>query len=100
MDRDDKNNIFRYVTVVLVVIVLVIMYVWQNIEVMRLKMDFRETRSSEIELIKKNDRLRYEICKMNNLDNIREYADRYGLKPLDANDVTVLKVEKKSETKQ
>ena len=98
MDRDDKNNIFRYVTVVLVVIIFVIMYVWQNIEVMRLKMDFRETRSSKIELIKKNDRLRYEICKLNVLDNINDYADRYNLKPLGASDIMVIKLEdKKSE---
>jgi len=100
VESDNSVNIFRYVTIVLVVMVFVIMYVWQNIEVMRLKMEYRETRSREIDLVKKNDRLLYEICKMNNLDNIREYAGRYGLKPLGAHDVTVIRVEEESETQK
>ncbi len=100
MDRDDRSNIFRYTTVVLVVIVFVIMYVWQNIEVMRMKMSYRETRSQEIELIKKNDRLRYEISKLNRLDAIREYAGRKGLRPVNEKDITILKLDEKREQKQ
>ncbi len=97
MDRDDRSNIFRYTTVVLVVIVFVILYVWQNIEVMRMKMSYRDSRSQEIELIKKNDRLRYEISKLNRLEAIRQYARSNGLRPVNENDITILKLDDKSE---
>lgn len=67
-----------------------IMYVWQNIEVMKIKMDYMELVRVEKQIIKENDRLIYEIEKYKTIKNIKNYAEERGMKEITPEDFDVL----------
>lgn len=64
----------RYIFIVLFILVLMTLYVWQNIEIVKTKMDYRKLYRQEKELIQQNDILRYNIESMRTLEKIRKQA--------------------------
>ena len=73
----------------------VIVYVWQNIEVVKTKMEYEQNLRIKDKLIKQNDKLLYEIEKERTYVKVKSYAERDGIKKITPNDIEVLKVEKK-----
>ncbi len=80
----------RYLAMAACIIVFVILYVWQNITVMKIKMNYRRALAQEIELRKKNDSLRFEIEQYRRAEVIEEYAKRMNMKRITAADVDVV----------
>lgn len=77
------------------------LYVWQNVEVVKTKMEYRELYRKEKELIQGNDLLRYEIEKMRTFDQVSDFAKENDLVSITPDRFTVLVVdEKKDETKK
>ena len=76
-------------------IFFVILYVWQNIEAMKIKMDYRKELSAEKQLIKENDRLRFEIEKYKRADLIDKYAAQTRMREITPNDFEVIDLRKK-----
>jgi hypothetical protein len=75
--------------------------VWQNVEVVKTKMEYRELYRKEKELIQGNDLLRYEIEKMRTFDQVSDFAKENDLVSITPDRFTVLVVdEKKDETKK
>lgn len=68
----------------------VIAYVWQNIEVMRVKMNYRRLQAEERSLVNKNGRLIYEIEKLKNSQSINILAREKGYKKIAPSDIDVL----------
>lgn len=68
----------------------VVAYVWQNISVMKIKMEFKEAIKKERELYKEHDMLLYEIEKRRRIDRVEEIAQKQGMKRISPYDVTVL----------
>ncbi|TAL35713.1 MAG: hypothetical protein EPN93_09660 [Spirochaetes bacterium] len=85
----------RYIGIVVTIIVFVVLYVWQNIEVMKMKMEYRRGVRIEKQLVKENDRLHYEIERMRRLDRIEKYAQGAGLRYLGPQDFDVITVKQK-----
>lgn len=81
----------KYFFLVIIMISLVIVYVWQNIEVMKMKMDYRRAVKLQKNLIKENDRLLYEIEKIKSFENIEIYAEKNNLKEIEYNDLIIVK---------
>jgi hypothetical protein len=75
-------------------ILFVILYVWQNIGVMKIKMDYRKGIGIERELAKENDRLRYEIERYKITDLIERYAASRGMRELTPDDFEVIDLRK------
>lgn len=69
----------RYFAIVFVMSFFVILYVWQNIEVMKTKMDYKRLIRTEQTLSGKNARLKYEVERLRNFDNFESNAARTGL---------------------
>ncbi len=84
----------KYFLIAFVMVVFVILYVWQNIEVMKIKMEYNQSLEEEKELIKRNDRLRYEIERYKRMDLIEANAGRYGMRMITPGDFEIIVVQK------
>ncbi len=67
----------KYFFIVFLMSVFVIAYVWQNIEVMKMKMDYNRLVVFERDLSEKNDRIISELERLRSF----KYMDEQGLKP-------------------
>ncbi len=72
------------------IILFVILYVWQNITVMKIKMNYRRALAQEVELRKKNDVLRFQIEQYRRAEVIEEYAKRMNMKRITAADIDLV----------
>ena len=75
-------------------VLFVILYVWQNVEVMKIKMDCREASGIEKKLIKQNDLLRYRIERFKRMEIIEKYANENGMKQLEPDDFKTIIINK------
>lgn len=73
------------------------LYVWQNVEVVKTKMEYRELYRNEKELIQENDRLRYEIETMRTFNRVAEYAREHDLVKITPARFTVLVADEKKD---
>jgi hypothetical protein len=72
---------------------LVIFHVWQNVEVMKIKLDYRKALSEETKLINKNDRIRYEIERYKRMELVEKYAAENGMRELTPYDFVTIYTE-------
>lgn len=80
----------KYFSIAFLLTVFVILYVWQNVEVMKIRMDFRRLNKTSLELTMENDRIRYNIERYRHLDIIEKRAERQGREKMKPTDVVVL----------
>ena len=74
----------------------VLLYVWQNIEVMRMKMDYRKLVRVEHELAEENKRYIAELERLRNFRAVENAVAGKGVRRLVPQDMLVIKnVEKK-----
>lgn len=74
----------------------VVVYVWQNIEMMKMKMDYRKLVNSVKEATETNDRLKYEFEKIRSFRNIEAGAVRNGFREIGPSDLVVIKIDEGS----
>ncbi len=86
----------RYIGIAAFMIFFVVMYVWQNVEVMKAKMEYRKGVAVEKQLVRDNDRLRYELEKYRRGERVDEYARMKGMRPVTPDDFDVVSIRKKS----
>jgi hypothetical protein len=75
-------------------ILFVVLYVWQNIEVMKMKMEYRRELRAERQLADQNDRLRCEIEKYRRMELIERYAASKGMREITPADFEVIDIRK------
>lgn len=73
--------------------VFVILYVWQNIEVVKIEIEHRNLKSRERQLVRDNDRLLYEIERYRSMDVMEEYALKKGLRKILPKDFEVMVID-------
>ncbi len=71
----------------------VVVYVWQNIEMMKLKMDYRRLVNSAKEAAESNDKLKYEFERLRNFTRIESNADKNGVREIGPADLVVIKID-------
>jgi len=84
-----------YFAIALFMIVFVILYVWQNITVMKVKMNYRNALRQEEVAKKKNDRLRYEIEKLKQMGYVSDQARLRNMTVLRPENIEVIETGKK-----
>jgi hypothetical protein len=77
-----QEAVIKYIVTVFSVIVFVILYVFQNVGVMKIKIECRKDAEAEKRLIIKNDKLRYEIERYKNMEVIERYASERGMRKI------------------
>jgi len=75
----------------------VIIYVWQNIEVVKTKIEYEHNLKVKNNLIIKNDRVRFEIEKKRTFSQVKKYADKNNLSEITPDNIEVLKVKEKND---
>ena len=86
----------KYFSIVLMISGFVVFYVWQNIEMMKMKMDYKKLIRIEREMTVVNDKLRYDFEKLRNFRNIEAGADKKNLKHVSPDDLVVIKIDEGS----
>jgi len=81
----------KYFFVTFLISTFVIIYVWQNIEVMKIKMTYNRLLESEKVLADEQQKLRYEFEKRRNFENIKKVAGSRGFKQIEPEDVYFFK---------
>jgi hypothetical protein len=71
----------------------VTLYVWQNIEILKIEFQYQQLSDTEQRLVRDKDQLLYEIERYRSMNAIREYARRNGLKELLPEDFGVVKLD-------
>lgn len=84
------HTLLKYTTIVVVMIIMVIFYVWQNVEVLKMKLAYQDSKLKQKRIIVENDRLIYEIEKLKRIDKIEILAQENDLKEIDYEDVFVI----------
>ena len=82
----------KYFSIVLMVSIFVISYVWQNVEMMKMKSDYKKLIKTEKELSAVNDKLKFELERLRNFNRIEAYAERNNLKKLGPEDIILIKI--------
>lgn len=76
--------------------VFVVFYVWQNIEMMKMKMDYKKLVRAEKEVTVVNDKLKYEFERLRSFRSIEANAGNHNLKSISPADLVVVKIEEGS----
>ncbi|MCL2155183.1 MAG: hypothetical protein FWH53_05915 [Leptospirales bacterium] len=84
----------KHISVVLIISIFVISYVWQNVEMMKMKSDYKRLIKTEKELSAINDKLKFELEKLRNFNRVAAYADKNNLKKLGPEDIIGIKVDR------
>lgn len=85
----------KYFMVVLMMSVFVLLYVWQNIEVMRMKMDYRKLIRIEHELKEENKRYTADLERLRNFRAVENAVAGKRIRRMEPQDMLVLKSEEK-----
>ncbi len=85
----------KYLVIVLSMSLFVIGFVWQNIEVVKLKMEYRRLQTERAEAARENDRLRCEIQELSSLKRLENAALSLGMRPIEPGDVHIIGKEAK-----
>jgi hypothetical protein len=82
----------KYLGIVLCINLVVIAYVWQNIEVMKMRLQQKEIRRAQLGMMQEHDLLLYEIEKRRTMKAMGEYAESHGLRRWAPADIDVIVV--------
>lgn len=85
----------KYFMIVLMMSVFVLLYVWQNIETMSMKMEYRKLVRVGHELNEENKRYLSEIERLRNFRTVEGAVAGRGVRRMEPQDVLVLKSEEK-----
>lgn len=95
MMRNSGSAHFAFVAFLMML--FVVLYVWQNISMMKIRMDCREQVKKERELFKEHDRLLYEIERLRRIDLVEEIALGRGMERLSPRNMLVVIAAKKGQ---
>jgi hypothetical protein len=76
--------------------IFVVFYVWQNIEMMKMKMDYKKLIRTEKEITVVNDKLKFEFERLRSFRYIEANADKNNLKYISPADLVVIKIDEGS----
>lgn len=74
-----NGNSVHFAVVAFLVMLFVVLYVWQNISMMKIRMECRDWVKKERELFKEHDRLLYEIERLRSIEVVEGIALRRGM---------------------
>ncbi len=85
----------KYFSVAFLLTICVILYVWQNVEVMKMRMEYRKLNRASQSLVVENDRLRFEMERYRRIEILEKRGAAQGMKKIVPGDVEVLVVKEK-----
>lgn len=86
MPGGEDRSYTSYFLMVIGVFVFVMLYVWQNVEVTKLKLEYRRLLRTQETLVKENDRILFNIERYKDPDYLEKSAVSLGMKPVTPRD--------------
>jgi len=83
----------KHLVIVFCMSLFVLIFVWQNVEMMKMKLECRKLSAVAGELIKDNDRILFGIERYRSMENVEHHALRSGLKKITPSDFDVVVVQ-------
>lgn len=83
----------KYFIIVIMMSFFIITYVWQNIEIMKMKMEYRKIINVERELSEENDRIRFNLESLRSFRYMKNFAEQNRLKQIGPDDVITINIE-------
>jgi hypothetical protein len=77
----------KYFLIVIMMSFFIITYVWQNIEIMKMKMEYRKLIDVEMDISEENDRIRFNLESLRSFSNMKSFAEQNRLKQIGPDDV-------------
>ncbi len=90
----------KYFFIVIMMSVFIITYVWQNIEIMKMKMEYRKLTGVERELAERNDRVRYNLESLRSFRYMNSFAEKNRLKHISPEDIVTVNIESREKKKE
>ena len=90
----------KYFLIVVMMSLFIITYVWQNIEIMKMKMEYRKFIRAEREISEMNDRIRYNLESLRNFSHMKSFAEKNGLKQIGPDDVVIIDMDGSNRNKE
>ena len=82
----------KYFLIVIMMSFFIITYVWQNIEIMKMKMEYRKLIDVEMDISEENDRIRFNLESLRNFRNMKSFAEQNRLKQIGPDDVISINI--------
>lgn len=92
MQDNSRSPILKYSLLIVVMFAFVLLYVWQNIEVMKINIECRKLVAQQKKIIHDNDRIVFEIEKYKRGDYIEFFAEHNNYQRITPNDFGVIEV--------
>ena len=90
----------KYFSIVFMISLFVVFYVWQNIEMMKMKMDYKKLIKTEKEITVVNDKLKYDFERLRSFYYLEANAEKNNLKHISPADLVVIKIDEGGKTEQ
>jgi hypothetical protein len=90
--RGFRRPAIKYTIIIFLMSLFVVLYVWQNIEIVKIEMEYKSLSERESQLVKEKDRLLYEIERFRRMDVVENYARMRGLRQMLPGDFEVMTV--------
>lgn len=88
----EEKDIRAYFIVTVGALAFVMLYIWQSVEVTRIKLQYKALLKAQEQLVKQNDMLGYEIEKMRSLPLLAREAEKRGMRRIAPGDFQKLEV--------
>ena len=89
---EGSRSYVAYFVLVLGIFIFVMLYVWQNVEVTKLKMEYRKLLKKQETMVKENDRFLYDIERSRQFDYLDRSAASQGMKKVTPKDFETVEV--------
>ena len=93
MFDDDRKDVVKYFGIVVAMMLFVILYVWQNIEVMKIKLAQQRIMHEEKQLICAQDKLRCQIEYYKTIPAVEVYALTHAMRRVSPDDIIMLRMQ-------
>ena len=90
MNRSEQKSLLQYTTIVIIVICFIVAFIYQNIEYMRLKMQYNGILTQYHEIIEEHDRYAYQLYRALSMENLEAFAKDNGMMPLTRENLIVI----------
>jgi cell division protein FtsL len=92
MMNGEERGLRLYFVVIIGALVFVMMYIWQSVEVTKIRLEYQKLLKHQEQLVKQNDRLVYEIEQLRTTGAISKEAEKRGMRRIAPGDFDRIEV--------
>lgn len=90
-----ENRLGFFFSVAVGVLIFVMLYIWQSIEVRRIKVDCIALVKKQEKLVRESDSYIYAIERLRRMDIVEANAEELGMRPVTGSDLVPIEVDSK-----